>query len=77
MEFKTDFLTPSSGFLVGAGSVLNIGGNYFFYNYSSTPQEADGRAIRCDWHVVGQDITRAMRQSSPQQTELPFASNGR
>ena len=32
--FKTDFLLPKNNFFVGLGSVLNIAGSYFDYNYS-------------------------------------------
>jgi hypothetical protein len=28
----TDFLVPTSGFLTGAGSVIAVGGDYYFYN---------------------------------------------
>jgi hypothetical protein len=39
--------------------VLNIAGEYFTYNESRDVQEADARAIACDWRVVGQDIRKA------------------
>lgn len=52
--------------------MLNIGGNFFYYNYSRTPQAADGKAIRSDWQMVGQDIRNGMKQYDPLQTELPL-----
>ncbi|MGD0060843.1 MAG: hypothetical protein ABSD58_15615 [Verrucomicrobiia bacterium] len=53
-------------------SVLNIGGNFFQYNYSPTPDRADARALLSDWLMVGQDIATAMKQRDPQQSELPL-----
>jgi hypothetical protein len=59
---STDFLTPASSFLTGAGSVFALAGSYYSYNRSSTPQEADERAIRSDWAMIGQDIEQATRR---------------
>jgi hypothetical protein len=59
-QSATDFLTPSSSFRIGAGSAFSLAGNYFEFNRSRTPAEADARALRSDWQIVGQDITRAM-----------------
>lgn len=55
-KYHSDFLFPTSSFLIGAGSILNIAGNYFTFNYSSTDLEADTKAIQSDWGVVGNDI---------------------
>ena len=60
-QFRTDFLTPANSFVSGMGSVLNIGGNYFDYNISSSPQEADTLAIYMDWRMIGEDIANSMR----------------
>ena len=68
--FETDFLTPKGGFALGVASVLNIGGNFFHYNYSATPQEADARALRSDWQIIGQDIRNAFKLHDPKQCEL-------
>jgi hypothetical protein len=59
-EFSTDFLTPTSSYLVGAGSAFSLAGNYFEFNGSRTPAEADARALRSDWQVIGQDIATAL-----------------
>lgn len=61
-SYKTDFLTPKSSFLSGVGSVLNIGGNYFDYNNSTSDDEADEKAISMDWKIVGSDIFNSMRK---------------
>jgi len=69
--FTTDFLTPKSGFWVGLGSVVNIGGDYYLYNRSETPVEADARGLGADWCIVGQDIAYALKHHSDQnQPEL-------
>jgi hypothetical protein len=61
-QSSTDFLTPSSSFVIGAGSAFSLGGNYFEFNASRTPAEADARALRSDWQVAGQDIATALVQ---------------
>lgn len=61
-KYRTDFLFPTPSFLTGAGSVLNIAGNYFDFNYSSTDKEADNKAIVSDWSVIGEDILLAETQ---------------
>jgi hypothetical protein len=55
-KFKSDFLFPTPSFLIGAGSVLNIAGNYFVFNYSPSDVDADVKALMSDWGVIGEDI---------------------
>lgn len=57
---RTDFLLPRNSFLIGLGSVLNLFGSYFEYNYSESDQEADTKATKSDWEVVGQDMKDAV-----------------
>lgn len=59
-RFKTDFLCPSSSFLTGFGSVINLGGNLYEYNTSDDP---DVIALENDWHMVGQDIRDALEKA--------------
>lgn len=59
---KTSFLLPMNNFLVGLGSVLNVAGKYFDYNYSNSTEEADRKAIESDWQNVGQDIRFAQEK---------------
>ncbi len=61
-KYRTDFLFSTPSFLIGAGSVLNIAGNYFDFNYSSSDKEVDNKAILSDWGVVGNDIIFAETQ---------------
>lgn len=53
---KTTFLLPNNNFFVGLGSVLNLAGNYFEYNYSDSANDADRKAIESDWENIGEDI---------------------
>lgn len=50
---------PKTSFLIGAGSVLNIAGNYFDFNYSESDKQADYKAIASDWNAVGDDVMSA------------------
>ena len=58
---RTDYLTATSGFLVGMGSVLNLRGNYFDFNTSDSPEEADRLARNVDGWMVAQDLAAALR----------------
>ncbi|MCG6534491.1 MAG: hypothetical protein L7F78_07335 [Syntrophales bacterium LBB04] len=55
----TGFLFASPSFLQGFGSAMDLGATLVEYNQSTTPQEADARAIASDWAVTGKDIRRA------------------
>ena len=55
-DCRTDFLFSNPTSLQGAGTVFNIAGNYYDYNYSETPAEADRRALQNDWGMVGKDF---------------------
>lgn len=59
--YRTDFLVSSPSMLGGMGTVLNIGGNYYDYNYSKSESEADRRALASDWGMVLQDFRAAFR----------------
>ena len=58
---QTDYLTATSGFLVGMGSVLNLRGNYFNFNTSNSPEEADRLAREIDGWMIAQDLAAALR----------------
>lgn len=60
-KFQTDFLTPESSVLNGIGSIINLlGCEGFRYNVSPTPADADARALKSDWMIVGQDMAVAL-----------------
>lgn len=66
-NLKTDFLTATSTFVIGMGSVLNVGGNHFHYNTSATPEEADQIALESDWAVIGQELRAGLDQLKQEQ----------
>ncbi len=56
VNYRLSFLLPKNNFLVGLGSVLNISGAYFKYNYSKSEEQADFKAIYSDWENIGEDF---------------------
>lgn len=59
-EYRTDFLFPTPSFLTGAGSIINISGNYFEFSASPSGEIADLKALESDWGMVGQDLSYAL-----------------
>lgn len=59
-RFSTGFLYATPSFITGAGTVLNLAGNYYEYNISDTELQADFRALANDFGVVGNDLRDAM-----------------
>jgi nuclear transport factor 2 (NTF2) superfamily protein len=55
-ENKTDFLLPRTSFWKGFGSVLSVEGNQLKFNTSKSDAEADYKAIKSDWDMVGNDF---------------------
>jgi hypothetical protein len=55
-SYKYVYVFGKNNFIIGAGSVFNLFGNFFDYNISETEQEADTRAIANDWKLIGQDL---------------------
>lgn len=58
--YRSDFLFSSIDFVIGAGSIINLAGNYFDFNSCETSEEADKKAIENDWGVIGQDIQKSI-----------------
>ena len=70
-KFSTFYLIKRQGsFLTGLATVLNIGGNFFEYDYSESGQEADRKAIQNDWGVVGQDLEYAIGKFEKENPKL-------
>jgi len=57
--YCTDFLYARPSFLSGLARTLDIHGHFDQYNVSRSEQEADSRALLCDWLMVQQDIDEA------------------
>jgi hypothetical protein len=62
-QYQTSFLFPKLSFLSGMGSVFNLAGNYYNFNYSDTPAEADSKALENDWGVIGEDLSETMERN--------------
>jgi len=58
------FLFANPSFLSGIARLFFVPSKIDFYNESETPQEADWKAIRNDWEMVGQDLREAMKSKS-------------
>lgn len=55
-------LCERPSFLEGMARLFDFGGTLNHYNYSSSEEEADYRAILSDWRHVGNDIRKATDQ---------------
>lgn len=56
-NYRFDSLFPRTSFLIGAGSVFNLAGNYFQFNTSVNDEKADFKAIESDWGSIGKDLS--------------------
>lgn len=55
-RFTTGFLYSSPSFLSGMATAINLAGNYYEYNESNSDCEADYKAIKNDFDMIGQDL---------------------
>jgi hypothetical protein len=65
-KVKSGFLYADPSFLSGLGRTLDLHGLYDAYNASTTPLEADARAVAADWIIVGQDLQDAIDEFESQ-----------
>jgi hypothetical protein len=56
MDEFTDFLFAPTGVIGGVARLVDLGGISDDYNFSSTGEEADRRALAADWLAVGSDL---------------------
>ena len=63
--YPSSGLYSPSNFFDGIGSAFNIGGNYYVFKSSKSSVEADLKAIRRDWEVVGEDLRNAINSFNP------------
>lgn len=66
---RSDFLFADTSFLTGAGSALNIAGNFYSFNSSKSVEQADFEAIRSDWRMVGKDLADSMTMADANPAE--------
>ncbi len=55
-RYTTGFLFSTPSYLSGAGTVINLAGNFYEFNSSETGFEADEMAIQNDFRTIGQDF---------------------
>lgn len=58
---STDFLFTKQTFMRGVASIGNLSGRAMV-NISSTPDEADAKAIASDWAMIGRDLAGAIEE---------------
>lgn len=66
----TDFLFSTPDFTTGAGSVMNLFGNYYEFNTSINGFEADHTALSNDFNMIGQDIRDILDEISIDRKKL-------
>jgi hypothetical protein len=74
---RTDFLFSRMGLMSGIASTFNLPGNFYSFNRSATPEEADTRAIFSDWSMVGEDLWSSIERfqaDSKKQLELDLGA---
>jgi hypothetical protein len=59
---QTDFIFARPSFIEGFARIVDFGGTLNEYNRSLTPEEADARALKNDFSVVGNDICNALAE---------------
>lgn len=72
-RYSSDFLFAQPSLLSGAARVLDLFGRFDGYNVSTTPEDADDKALRSDWGVVGQDLKQACDSEVASRTETSAA----
>lgn len=66
-KYRTTYLFSRTDFFVGWGSIFNVGGNYFMFNYSDSGSNADERATENDWGTIGEDLKATLRKKMKKQ----------
>ena len=59
---RTDFLFPKRNFWTGFSSVLSIFGESNKFNTSDSGEEADYKALKSDWEMIGEDFKIALSE---------------
>ena len=67
-RYKTDFLIAQPSLLSGTARIFDLFGTFDDYNSSSSPGEADARAMNNDWNVALQDYRDAVDEAKVRMT---------
>lgn len=60
MSDESDFLYAKPSFSEGVARLVDFGNTLNTYNKSKTGAEADAKALRSDWNVVGKEMRKAV-----------------
>jgi len=60
------YLASMPGFWAGMGRLFDFGNTYDTYNQTASPEQADGIGIMMDWHVVTEDLWKAVYDLDPE-----------
>lgn len=63
MRTQRFVLYARPSFWEGIARLIDFGGALNVYNSSETEEEADEKAIRSDWEVVGSDMRAALKRA--------------
>lgn len=73
---RTDHLFALPSFWSGAARALDLFGVFDTYNDSPNDALADARAIRSDWHIVGEELAGAMTKVEREPTTAQPPATG-
>ena len=62
-EKRTNFLFPKRNFWSGFSNILSIFGEEKKFNTSKSGTEADFKALKSDWEMIGQDLRNSMSKN--------------
>jgi hypothetical protein len=77
MSSMTDFLFARPSFTEGAARLIDFGNFLNEYNTTETANEADARALRSDWLMVGDDLQSALDAFAREHSLDEQRTNGR
>lgn len=62
VSMETSYLYANPSFVGGMAMTLDMGGTLMVFNESSTPMEADVKAMSNDWKAVGKDLASSIQE---------------
>lgn len=69
-NYFTNLLMAKNHFIIGIGSIFNISGSYFEYNYLNVDKDADYKALVSDWKTVFEDIKKSKEKFEIENKDL-------
>ncbi len=69
-QYRTNRLFHRTSFIDGIGSIINVAGNYYDFNYTGSDEETDAKAIENDWGMIGDDIRKSIKKINEKLPQL-------